>query len=50
MVRIGPYELYLFPHVTKRQKEINPFVSGTTESACIIIIIDIILVIQQMLF
>ena len=41
MVRKGLYELCLSPRVAKdwRQKEINPFVSETTESACIIIVI-----------
>ena len=41
MVSIGPCDLCLSPRVAKawRQKEINPFVSETTESACIIIII-----------
>ena len=50
MVSIGPYELSLSPRVAKdwRQKEINPFVSETTESACIINI-DIIMAIQHKL-
>ena len=51
-VTIGPYELCLSPHVIKswRQKEINPFVSETTEYACIciIIIIEIIMSIKHL--
>ena len=41
MINIGPYELCLSP------REINSSVSETTESACIIVIIDIIISIQQ---
>ena len=39
MVSIGTYKLCLSPRVAKgwRPKEINPFVSETTESVCIII-------------
>ena len=41
MVSIGPNDLWPSPRIAKgwRKKEINPFVSGTTDSACIIIII-----------
>ena len=48
MVSIDFYELCLSPSVAKdwRQKEINPFVSETTESVCIIIIIIIIIIIM----
>ena len=43
MVSIGFYNLYLSPRVAKdwNQKLINPFVSETTESACICICISI---------
>ena len=50
IVSIGFYELCLSPLVAKdwRRNEVNPFVSETTESACIIIIIIIIIMsIQQ---
>ena len=48
MVSIGFYEMYLSPRVAKswRQKEINPFVSEMTKSACIIIFIIIIEIIM----
>ena len=47
MPSIGFYELSLSPHVTKnwRPNKINLFVWKTTESSCIIIIIEIIMAI-----
>ena len=44
VISIGFYDLCLSPLVAKgwTQKEINPFVSKTTESACICIIIAVI--------
>ena len=50
MVNIDSYELCLSRGVTKswRQKEVNSFISETTDSAgIIIIIIEIIMAIEQ---